>query len=96
MTPENLFVAPEGAMQFVLIPNGVEKSYEAALDWAEKECDVIWVHPEPLLGRCRDHPDYLVVMDSLPPKMRVAAEMKSIDFGGKPIRVCACMGHLIE
>lgn len=92
----NLFIPPPGAMQFELIPNGVSQSRSVALDWKEKECDVIWIDPTPLAGQCRQHPHYRVMLESLPPRMRALAEMKSIEYGGQPIRVCACMGRIIE
>jgi len=94
----DLFIPPAGAMQFELIPNGIDDSPRAALQWADKECDVIWVHMPPLSNpRCSCPVAYSVVLESLPSRMRAIAEMKMrACSNASRILVCNCMGRLIE
>ncbi len=93
-----MFIPPEGAMQFELIPNGFYGAKDAALDWKDKEDDCIWVvkSPMPNSRSCQCCTVYDVVLNSLPPRMRTLARMKMKEYKSRRIHVCSCMGRIIE
>jgi hypothetical protein len=93
-----MFIPPKGAMQFEIIPNGIDDAPMAALSWKDKETDCIWVYMPPVkIGRCPCPESYLVVLESLPPRMRTLAKMKMQQCNNAAnIAVCNCMGRLIE